>query len=405
VARGTLAANNYDFTFVDGALTITAAVVGRHVFYNNSWYDRHGTFSQGDPAANVFDDNAIATDKVALIGGTPATFDNYTSFSKGINGIMVDIAGLPGTVTASDFVFKAGNNNNLSGWNSAPAPSGIALRDLGDGVTRVTVTWPDGAIKKQWLQVTVLAANTGLASNDVFYFGNALGDSGQGNTVSFALVNSADEYGARTNPHTPSNRAPVTDAYDYDRNGLVNSQDEYLARMNGTTPSTALKRVTFPATLMASGGQAALPSLASVLTAETLTPVAMTALADWARVGFDLSGVRFVVTNLPGGELGEVGHGVVYLDDDAASHGWFIDPTPALDEEYQALGTRLRAVDAKAVDRVDLLSVIEHELGHLAGLEDLVGSSQDLMSGVLGTGVRRTMMIRDRMFELVGRKE
>jgi hypothetical protein len=216
-------------------------------------------------------------------------------------------------------------------------------------------------------------------------------------------VNSTDEYGARTNPHTPSNRAPVTDAYDYDRNGLVNSQDEYLARTNGTTPTTALQLVTFPATLMALGGQVAVPSTAPALTADSLTPLAMAALADWARTGIDRAGVRFVVTNLSDGVLGEVRDGVVYLDDDAAGHGWFVDPTPARDEEFAASGTRLRAVDAKAVDRIDLFSVIEHELGHLAGLQDMATSSSDLMSGVLGTGVRRKLTARDRMFELMGR--
>jgi hypothetical protein len=396
---------NYVHTFYVAADPPPAEIAGRHIFYNNSWYDRHGTFTQGDSAANVYDDNAIATDKEALLGNVKATFANYTSFSKGINGIMVDIAGLPGTVTASDFVFKVGNNNSPSGWASAPAPTGVALRDLGDGVTRVTITWPDGAIKKQWLQVTVLAANTGLTANDIFYFGNALGDSGLGDTATRAIVNSTDEYGARTNPHTPSNRAPVTDAYDYDRNGLVNSQDEYLARTNGTTPTTALQLVTFPATLMAIGGQAAVPSTSPALTADSLAPLAMAALADWARFGVDLSAVRFAVANLSHGVLGEVRDGVVYLDDDAAGHGWFVDSTPARDEEFAASGAGLRAVDAKAVDRIDLFSVIEHELGHVAGLRDLAASSSDLMNGALGTGVRRKLAARDRMFERMGQWE
>ena len=49
---------------------------------------------------------------------------------------------------------------------------------------------------------------------------------------------------------------------------------------------------------------------------------------------------------------------------------------------------QLRAIDPRAVDRIDLLTVVEHELGHVAGLGDLDASADNLMSGVLGVGVR-----------------
>jgi len=68
-------------------LSITSAsVVGRDVFYNNSFYDGN------NPAINAADDEAIATNKQALLPGQTATFANYTSYSKGINGVMVDVA-------------------------------------------------------------------------------------------------------------------------------------------------------------------------------------------------------------------------------------------------------------------------------------------------------------------------
>ena len=51
---------------------------------------------------------------------------------------------------------------------------------------------------------------------------------------------------------------------------------------------------------------------------------------------------------------------------------------------------QLQAVDPRAVDRIDLLTVVEHELGHIAGLDDLDALADDLMSGVLGVGVRRS---------------
>ena len=45
------------------------------------------------------------------------------------------------------------------------------------------------AVAKKWLQVMVKATeNTGLAEDDVFCFGNAVGDSGFGNTLTLASV-------------------------------------------------------------------------------------------------------------------------------------------------------------------------------------------------------------------------
>ena len=46
-----------------------------------------------------------------------------------------------------------------------------------------------------------------------------------------------------------------------------------------------------------------------------------------------------------------------------------------------------QSLTAQAVDRIDLLSVVRHELGHLADLDDLTASSDSLMSGTLAVGV------------------
>ena len=82
-------------------VAVNTVVTGRMVFYNNSSFDA------------ISDDAAIASDKTALLPGDTASFANYTSFSSGLNGIMIDIrrlANLTG-LTATDFTFKVGNNN------------------------------------------------------------------------------------------------------------------------------------------------------------------------------------------------------------------------------------------------------------------------------------------------------
>jgi hypothetical protein len=214
---------------------------GRHVFYNRSAFDGN------DPSANASDDGAIATDKTALLPGGTATLANYTSYSRGINGIMVDIASLPGTPTASDFSFKVGNDNTPNGWGAAPAPTSISVR-LGAGVSgsdRVTLIWADNAIQKEWLQITVKAtAATGLAADDVFYFGNAIGEAG--NSATDAKVDPADELLARAHPRNTLNPAPIDDLYDYNRDKRVDPADQLIARSNSTSILTALRLIVLP---------------------------------------------------------------------------------------------------------------------------------------------------------------
>ena len=151
-----------------------AEVVARHVFYNNSALDGN------DPAASAADDAAIAPDKEPLLPGGTAGPEHRTSYSRGINGLMVDIDELPGDVTAADFDFKVNSSQNPDTWTTAPEPTSVKVReDAGlSGSDRITVIWPDGAIQNQWIRVTVKAnANTDIEDDDVFYFGNSVGDS------------------------------------------------------------------------------------------------------------------------------------------------------------------------------------------------------------------------------------
>ncbi len=163
----------------DAQTTVAATVAGRWVFYNRSSLDGN------DPAANAADDAAIATDKQALLPGQTATAANYTSYSRGTNGVMADIAGLAnptgltvGTV-GSYFAFRAGDDDNPAGWSAAAPPVEVLVRQGAGaaGSDRVTLVWADRAIINQWLEVTVLAnGNTGLAGSDVFYFANLPAD-------------------------------------------------------------------------------------------------------------------------------------------------------------------------------------------------------------------------------------
>ena len=221
-------------------------VLGRHVFYNNSAFDGN------DPAANSSDDNAIATDKTALLPGQTATFANYTSYSRGINGIMVDVQGLvdPGAVGDDDFgefVFRYGNDDTPGDWPLAPDPVDVDVRDLGGGVYRVTITWADNAIaNKNWLQVTVKQhAATGLGADDIFYFGNSAGE----NTGDFRV-----DYGDAFDNIWPSLFTPdeisVDHRADVNRDGRIDYSDVFDAvwpNLFGPSPLEPITPPTAPA--------------------------------------------------------------------------------------------------------------------------------------------------------------
>src|SRR4030042_7170386 len=93
----------------------------------------------------------------------------------------------------------------------------------------------------------------------------------------------------------------------------------------------------------------------------------------------------FVVSDLAGFYLGMTQNSAVWLDWDAAGRGWFVDSTPDDDEEFGSAVASgpLQAVDPQALDRIELLTGVSHELGHVAGLKD--SDISDLMGPALQT--------------------
>ena len=199
-----------------------ASVEGRLMFYNNSGFDGN------NPAADAGDDAAVATDKRALLPGQAAGFVNLSSYARGINGVMVDVKGLRGEVTAADFDLSVGTPGGA--WAGAAALALVTRRPgAGTGNSdRVILTWPDGAIRNTWLRVTVKANNhTGLAAPDVFWFGNLVGETGDAATP--GRVSALDLVAVRRAVFSSAN---ITSRLDINRDGRVNALDVAAVRGN-----------------------------------------------------------------------------------------------------------------------------------------------------------------------------
>jgi len=238
IVSATFTSSDPNYGGASGTATITinpatSQVLSRLLFYDNSKYDGNA------PGVSASDATAIATDKSAYLPGSgAATFANVSSYTRGINGIMVDISGSHPGIGLNDFTFKVGNNNTPSTWGTAPAPISVTVLPGGGvgGSDRVELIWADNAIQEQWLEIIVAAnANTGLAAPDTFFFASAIGDSGMGDTTAATTDTLNDELGARGNPKSLLDNIPITNIYDYNRDGKVDVIGDVLAARGNLT--------------------------------------------------------------------------------------------------------------------------------------------------------------------------
>jgi hypothetical protein len=222
---GNVLADDYTFEF-----STKATVSVRRPFYNNSVFDGNR------PAADNDDRRAWPDRKYCLLPGEQATVDNVSNYSKGINGLLLQMAGLPAgrTPGVADMSFAVATGRNPTDWAAAPAPSGLLIVHqpsvYGD-TDLIHLVWPDGAIRNCWLRVTVKAnENTQLARDDISYFGNLVGETfdrpGIYNVDFLDLRRTQSGY----NPRLYSNS--ITSSYDHNHDSRVNVLDVVAVRAN-----------------------------------------------------------------------------------------------------------------------------------------------------------------------------
>ncbi len=127
----------------------------------------------------------------------------------------------------------------------------------------------------------------------------------------------------------------------------------------------------------------------AVIVSEAISKWELTDLTAQQRAS--LAGLTFGVKDLPTLYLGQAHQGHIWLDNDAAGWGWFVDATPADDVEFQIVSTeteRLATPGSEAFAHMDLLTVVMHEVGHVVGLGH-DSHDHSLMAEALTTGARR----------------
>ncbi len=221
--------------------TATVAVTNRQFFYNNSAFETSGGVA-----------GALDSNKAWLASSTTAqttTFANVSSYTRGINGAVLDVAGLASTsLSAADFIFRVAPSGvsgvvNPSTWANAPTPNVLSVA-AGTSTTpaRIQLEWADNQIQNTWLQIVVRAnARTGLINPAVFYLGHAE-----------AEVNGAAPY--RTSvadlvliqPAISANFVGISDPRDLDKDRLVSTTDLQFVQSR-ISAAVRLNNITVPA--------------------------------------------------------------------------------------------------------------------------------------------------------------
>ncbi len=138
------------------------------------------------------------------------------------------------------------------------------------------------------------------------------------------------------------------------------------------------------------------PSQNTGLSQSQLNSIANAAFYNWQQVGLDTyslsNRVTFRIADLPDETLAytvarDDGSVVIWVDNDGAGEGWYVDSNPYSSTEFTHVTYTIGgAITGTAATRFDLLTVVTHELGHAAGLAHTPWVS--VMSPMLTPGLR-----------------
>ena len=175
-------------------------------------------------------------------------------------------------------------------------------------------------------------------------------------------------------------------ASDFDRSGLVDFGDFTFFAMNfgkGKTDGIEIRYPgNFPGDWRSNPLTLEVPlsppqGSAALVTDQKLDPIVSEAIhrlkvSEGSEAKVILENVRVEIVDLPDNRLGQSLDNRVWIDLDAAGYGWFIDATPGDEVEFsRRTGTDelMATLDSPVRGRVDLLTTLMHEFGHVLGYE------------------------------------
>ena len=215
----------------------------------------------------------------------------------------------------------------------------------------------------------------------------------------------SDAFVAKINPSLSGPASLIYSTYlggtDSDKgNGIAvdGSSNAYVTGMTGIGfPTTAgafqlrksggadafVAKISSGAALMATSSPAAMhKTKANPLTSAQVQPLLAEALARWQSAGADTSALRGIdirIADLGGTTLGLASGHTIWLDDNAAGWGWFVDRTPHDNSEFTTPGNQGEK------HHMDLLTVLMHETGHILGRQH---DESGVMAETLAAGTR-----------------
>ena len=142
------------------------------------------------------------------------------------------------------------------------------------------------------------------------------------------------------------------------------------------------------------------PPVSTSLNQQQLDSIVSSAINHWAATGLTpqqidtLRGLRFDLADLDGSYIGESDGNRILVDRDASGKGWYIGSDWSSDSLFsRTVSTTRRYTDPMSAPagHLDLLTAIEHEMGHKLGLPDSYAAKDrdNVMYGYLTVGERR----------------
>jgi len=202
--------------------------------------------------------------------------------------------------------------------------------------------------------------------------------------------------------HAEGESGPLLNG-DVNGDGTVNSKDltETVAANGHSVGATPPEK--FPQFQLFAGPAGRPVAVTAPVTQKQIQALLPEAIAAWQVAGLDpagvrrLEGVQIQVGNLGTGILGLQAGGVITINQTAAGNNWYVNASAGSNRAIGLVGPggeEVAGPGSPAVREVDLLTVLEHELGHVIGLSDNAQAG-DLMDITLGLGVRRAPSARD----------